>query len=68
MNSSEKVGSLWSTSIIACLSMRTRLESSMVVAVAMHTSCPARHPSPKIYPAPASRPRLLCLVGTRPRA
>ena len=36
-NSSEKLGSSWSTRIIGCLSMRTRAEFPTAVAVAMHT-------------------------------
>lgn len=49
-------------------SMSTRVASSIMVAVAMHTSCPARHATQKKLPAPVLQGRLLCLIETQPRA
>ena len=43
-NSSEKAGSSWSTRIIACLSMRTSVDFSAAVAVAIYTRLPGQTP------------------------
>ena len=52
MKRSENSCSPWSTRIISFFSMMSTVVGAIVVAVAMQTDWPARHPSPKKSPGP----------------